>query len=261
MLEKIDIHITDHCNLNCRSCTHFSSIANEFFLDIDVFERDIKRLSELAQQQLGSMFLLGGEPLLHEELIDFFPIARMNFPNTNLIIITNGILLEKQTDRFWKACKRYNIQIWVSNYRLKLNREIVEERAKKFNVYIGYTTYGGDSCDMEQDKIWGKWKLDLEGKQNWVDSFEHCSIKNCVTLKNGKLYTCPTLAHIEHFNKFFNKNLEPCEYDYIDIFQVDSHQAILDTMVKPIPFCRYCKSKEFELGIWETTKKDISEWT
>ena len=32
MLEKIDIHLTDHCNLNCKGCTHFSPLAEDFYL-------------------------------------------------------------------------------------------------------------------------------------------------------------------------------------------------------------------------------------
>ena len=121
MLQKVDIHLTDHCNLNCKGCTHFSPLAEKFFLDIDDFERDLTRLSELSKGDVGEMFLLGGEPLLHPEIVDFFPIARNLFPNTKLVVITNGILLPQQDERFWKACKRYNIQLWVSDYTLNID--------------------------------------------------------------------------------------------------------------------------------------------
>ena len=96
MLEKIDIHITDHCNLNCKGCTHFSPLSEEFYLNIDNFRTDLARLAALTGAQLGQIFLLGGEPLLHPHLTDFFPIARDLFPNTQIIIITNGILLPQQ---------------------------------------------------------------------------------------------------------------------------------------------------------------------
>ena len=58
MLEKIDIHLVDHCNLKCKSCTHFSSIADEFFLDIDEFEKDMRRLSKLTQGNIKQIFLV-----------------------------------------------------------------------------------------------------------------------------------------------------------------------------------------------------------
>ena len=257
ILEKIDIHLTDHCNLNCRSCTHFSPLAEEFYLSLEGFETDLTRLSQLTNGQIGQIFMLGGEPLLHPELIKFFPIARRLFPETKLIIITNGILLPQQTDDFWQACKDNNIQIWVSLYKLNVDLKEVEQKAREYGVFYGYTS---TNRTKEDEKTWGKWKLDLEGKQYWTNSFEHCSVKNCVTLKKGKLYTCPTIAHIEHFNKYFNTNLIPTEFDYVDIYKVETYDEILKAMVKPTPFCRFCKTKEFEMGLWEHSKKDINEW-
>ena len=49
MIEKIDIHLVDHCNLNCRGCTHFSPLAQEFYLDLDSYECDLTRLSKLTR--------------------------------------------------------------------------------------------------------------------------------------------------------------------------------------------------------------------
>ena len=258
MLQKVDIHLTDHCNLNCKGCTHFSPLAEKFFLDIDDFERDLTRLSELSGGDIGEMSLLGGEPLLHPEIIDFFPIARSLFPNTKLVVITNGILLPQQEERFWKACKRYNIQLWVSDYTLNMDYKSVEAKAREHGVFLGYTSVAKDE---QNRKLWTKYKLDLEGKQYWVNSFRRCAVKNCATLKKGKLYTCCTLAHIEHFNKYFGTNLEVSEFDYVDIYKADKWESVLNAMVKPTPFCRYCKPGEIEKCFWEPSKKEISEWT
>lgn len=257
MLEKIDIHLTDHCNLNCKGCTHYSPLAEPFYLSIEEFERDLARLSYLLSGELGQIFLLGGEPLLHPNIKDFFPIARKLFPKTQLIIITNGVLLHKQDDSFWQACKDSNIRIWVSLYELNIDRKTPEQKAREYGVYLGYTTPGKDEYNRRK---WTKTKLDLNGKQYWIDSFEYCWVKNCVTLKHGRLYTCPTLAHIEHFNKYFNQNLELSEFDYVDLYKINCRKAILDTLVKPVPFCRYCKTREKEACFWEPSKKDINEW-
>ena len=64
MIEKIDIHITDHCNLNCVSCTHFSPLAEEFYLDIDIFDRDLKNeeviMNEYEVLHTGNISLADG---------------------------------------------------------------------------------------------------------------------------------------------------------------------------------------------------------
>lgn len=175
MLEKIDVHLTDHCNLNCQGCTHFSPLAQEFYLDLQDFKNDIGRLAALTGAKLGQMFLLGGEPLLHPQLMQFFQIAREFFPNTQIIIITNGILLPEQPDEFWLACKKSNIRIWVSLYRLKIDYETIDARAKQFGVFCGYT---GTRTNEEHKKDWGSWKLDKDGQQYWADAFTYCKVKN-----------------------------------------------------------------------------------
>lgn len=258
MLKKIDIHLTDHCNLNCKGCTHFSPLAEEFYINVDDFEADLKRMSYLTGGQIEEIYLLGGEPLLHPEITEFFPIARNLFRNSKIIVISNGILLPKMEDKFFKALRRSDVQLWISDYCLNMDYGAIQKKCKDFNVTLMYTSY---TKDKDGNKLWTKFTLDPEGKQNWVNAFEACCIKNCVTLKKGKLYTCPTIAHIEHFNKHFKTNLEVSEYDYIDIYKINSHQGLLDAMVKPTAFCRYCKTNAHEQCFWGPTKKDIKEWT
>lgn len=44
---KFEVHITEHCNLNCKYCFHFSPLAKEEYLTLEEYERDLARLSEL----------------------------------------------------------------------------------------------------------------------------------------------------------------------------------------------------------------------
>ena len=39
----LQIHLTEHCNLNCKSCAHFSPIAKEHFVDINILEETYKK--------------------------------------------------------------------------------------------------------------------------------------------------------------------------------------------------------------------------
>jgi hypothetical protein len=58
----------DHCNLNCKGCTAFSPVAEEKFMDVNMFERDCERLAELTGGKIELIDLLGGEPLLHPKI-------------------------------------------------------------------------------------------------------------------------------------------------------------------------------------------------
>jgi MoaA/NifB/PqqE/SkfB family radical SAM enzyme len=253
---KFEVHVTDHCNLNCKGCDHFSPLAEENYLNVDFFERDCARISILTKGQVQSVTLLGGEPLLHPRLTDLFSIIRKYFDNTSVNILTNGTLLLQQTDDFWTSCKKYNIKINITRYPIKIDHNKIESLAKQYSVDLGYT--GGLIKEM--------WRIpfDINGVQNVKYNFKKCFRANvCIFLQDGKLYTCPMIPCIKHFNKYFNQDLHVSENDYLDIYRVKSIDEIFDFLCKPIPFCRYCNYKEAVMGgiKWSISKKDISEWT
>jgi sulfatase maturation enzyme AslB (radical SAM superfamily) len=80
-LLRFDIHLTDHCNLRCKSCLHFSPLAPETYQDVDVLEKDCARLAELTGSRIADICVLGGEPLLHPRITDCLDIARNYFPH------------------------------------------------------------------------------------------------------------------------------------------------------------------------------------
>ena len=43
-----DVEVTEHCNLNCKGCGSMAPIAEESFLDLNEYKKDITRLSELS---------------------------------------------------------------------------------------------------------------------------------------------------------------------------------------------------------------------
>ncbi|MCH5322196.1 MAG: hypothetical protein J1E31_01265 [Helicobacter sp.] len=44
-LSFVEIHLAEHCNLNCFSCSHFSQLADEEYTDLASFEKDMKQLA------------------------------------------------------------------------------------------------------------------------------------------------------------------------------------------------------------------------
>jgi MoaA/NifB/PqqE/SkfB family radical SAM enzyme len=254
----LHIHLTDHCNLNCRGCDNFSPLSPEIFADIAVVERDYARISELSNGQVGEIQLLGGEPLLHPQVIDFMRISREYFPQIPVKIISNGVLLLQQNEKFWEACRQYDIEIIVTKYPVKINHEDIEQRAKKENIKFGF--YGSTA---EVEKNMQCIPLDLSGKQNARDSFLRCSSANrCIALDNGRIYTCTTIPYVKYFNEHFNKNLTVTEADLLNIYEAKSMDEILSFLCKPMPFCRFCNQKGVILDIgYGISKKDISEWT
>ena len=250
-----EIHIAEHCNLNCKCCSHFSPLAKDGFLSLQDFEKQIKRISQLTKK-LRYVLLVGGEPLLHPQVCGFIEIVRKYFPDTPIELTTNGILLPKMPDSFWQTVKKHNCHIRVSGYPIDIHFEKIRKEIDS-GIKITY-----DYNPILHNDGFSKIPLDLDGKQNIRKNFFNCSYANsCFTLRDGRLYTCSIAAHIRFFNQYFQKNLLATEQDSINIYEVKNIKEILTFLRKPIPFCRYCKINNIQYKIpWGVSKKDISEW-
>ena len=58
MLRYLETHITDHCNLKCASCLHFSCLVDKpYFKDLQSFELEAKRISEICGKDGYELFV------------------------------------------------------------------------------------------------------------------------------------------------------------------------------------------------------------
>jgi sulfatase maturation enzyme AslB (radical SAM superfamily) len=253
-LLRFDIQLTDHCNLNCKYCSTLSPIAEERFLDLAVFEKDLARLSSITGGELEDILLAGGESLLHRELPAIFTIARKYFKHCDITLLTNGILLLSQNDIFWKECNKNNIGVTITRYPIKLDIDSIKEKAQKHGVRFDTLCKGTRTFILKP--------LDITGRQNQNESFKLCYLSNrCIILLNGRIFPCATIANAHHFNKYFNLNLPVSEKDSIDIYKAKNKEEIFDFLCNSVPFCRYCNIKNTTFGLeWGVSEKSISEW-
>ena len=257
-LTNFVVDIASHCNLNCKGCDHFSPLAEPAFYDLEQYKKDIACLSKLTRGNIDRVGIMGGEPLLNPDVLEYLKITRQYFPKTKIRLVTNGILLSKQSEEFWLTLKELNIFIEYTKYDLKLDYDYIDSVIKKYGVPIDIYGYNQNIIKTSY-----KIPLDLEGNQNPCINFLNCfHANNCITLKNGKIYTCTVAPNIEHFNKHFGYDIPLTERDGIDIYKAKSVEEILEFISKPIPFCKYCNVNGRTFGHkWEISKKDINEWT
>jgi len=249
-----EVHLADHCNLNCKNCSHFSPLVKENYLNVTSFQHDCQRISELSGGILKRIRFMGGEPLLHNNITDFLNIGRKYFPKANLEIWTNGILLPKQTLEFWETCSAKNVKINITKYPIKINRTLINNLAKQHNVKFVYP-------DNNTELLWVNMKLNKNGSKDIEKKFRLCDMSNeCIHLCEGKLYTCPVIAYVKYLNNYFDENFKVTENDYIDIYKAKSIDEILDFLCKPIPFCKYCDIEKVCYAEWGISKKERKEW-
>lgn len=255
---QFQTHLVEHCNLKCRGCYHFSSLADEEYLTLEEFEQDIARLSQLFDGEAEEILLLGGEPLLHPRLNRFFEITRNYFSRGCIKLLSNGLLLPKMKEDFFAAIRENKVELWITKYPVNFDYDRAETYALQNGVDIHY-------FNREPVRTLGHQPLDVEGAQNATVNWHSCYRANlCVDLKHGKMFPCIVPAEIKPFCAYFNQELEVTTDDYVDIYSVGSGQELLERLKKPIPFCRYCNRasiEKFGTVPWSRTKFEMLEWT
>jgi hypothetical protein len=258
---SFEINLTDHCNMSCQMCDHYSQLSEPWFIDVDVLDRDLKRMTELCNGQCAVITLLGGEPLLHPEIVKCCEITRTRFPNTPIVLLTNAILLLKM-DMLWSACQRLHIIINITRYPIRINYGAIIKKAADYNVQLQLSSDIHSEVPIEDAKISFKHVFDLRGKDDSI-LFPACHYFNHLgVLKGGRYYMCPVSAHIDIFNKYFNQNLQLTEKDSVDIFEACSFDEIARFQANKIPFCRYCDIRKWGMhSVWKVSTKQIGEYT
>ena len=253
---RVELHVAESCNLNCRGCTHFSCIAKPEFLEPDILERDMKRLAELYDNGAQQIKLLGGEPLLNPKLPELCRVVRRYFPDTHLVILTNGTLLPEMENEFWVTCREMKVELACTEYPIEFDYRKAEELVRQQG--IPYTRH-----NLGEKTLWHM-PLDITGKQDPVRSFKNCNHPNdmCISLYHGRLYTCAIAANARHFEERFHVGIKMSPRDCIDIHEVTGVWEIMEFLTRPIPFCRYCNvGKRTYNHKYGKSNGSINEWT
>lgn len=255
-MDYLEISVVEHCNLNCKYCSHFSPIAKEIYADLEETEQGILLLKKIIKTDIKEIRLLGGEPLLHQKLADFCKLIRHNFPLSNIAVVTNGILLTFISEDLWNTFMKNDINIRITKYPINLNFTKIREISEKYNVSVSYTNRSKTIKNMNH------MPLDLQGQQDAMESYKCCYSSRCTNLKGTKIYPCPIVASIEHFNNYYSMNLQVTSKDYFDLEKNNNKTELEQFLSEPIPFCSYCMRKNITYDLpWAISEKDIKEWT
>lgn len=255
-LERLQfaMHLVDHCNLNCIGCDHFAPLSDPWYADLHHTESDLIRLRELFSERCSYIHLMGGEPLLHPQINDHIRLMRKYFPDTTLCIVTNGTLLPQMPEDFFQTCLDEKVQISISRYPISFD-------------YVGIlkslTDRGIDAYfNCGPTKTMYVNPLSKQADQDGLDSFILCHRSNkCITLRDGKLYTCTLIPVIHILNHEFGTDYKVTSQDYVDLRTATSEKEILAQLARPTNFCRYCKLRDAKYGIpWQPSKRVPEEW-
>lgn len=229
----IEIEISRVCNLNCRGCCDFINlkVPEETWYDFDRYCADLTRFKELywGVEQLR---LLGGEPLLNPRLPEYAEAARRIFPDCDLRIVTNGLLLPRISAQTLRRLREANCSFDISSYppTVRIKKELkalLDAAGVRYNFSVPMVFFFRNVLEHPVEDP--------------APAFNNCIFTHCHNLSNGKLGPCTFAFYIYRFNRHFGTDYP--EDDFIDLYEPSlTGWQIEERYGKPHPFCKACGS-------------------
>lgn len=242
ILEYYEYHIAYHCNLRCKGCGHYSNIADPEFGDLDQYKKDILRLKELYWG-VKRIRLMGGEPLLNVHLPEFCIATREVFPDANIRVVTNGLLIPSIADEVLRVMSRYYIGFDITQYLpTKEIKEKIELKCIEGNVEF--------SLSLPVEKFY--YHENIGHKSDRTLNYEKCISRKCHFLENGKISICSEPILQNKFKNKIDRDWKVSESDIMDLYKEDLDGfALNDFLSHPIPWCEHCDYNTITWFEWE----------
>lgn len=252
VIPRIEVNLIDRCNLKCKACTHFSSLYNEdTTYPIESFAKDLEGLRRTGK--LLRLRLLGGEPFLIKNLERYLDIARGIFSESDIEIITNGLLIPAMEDKLMDAFYKNKITLIISLYPPTLDiKSKIENKLAEGDIIWRY-----DGNVIQKFSR----NLTLNDNHDMFQSSRQCLSFGCTFLRNGYLYKCPFDGLFNEFCTYYGLKIDIKNKGYsVHNDPKDLYEDIKRLAIKPVEMCKFC-SETIELIPWEVKNKPkLKDW-
>lgn len=254
ILDVVELHIADHCNLNCMGCLHFTPLAEKWCANPVEIGRDLLAL-RTKFKYIRHVTLLGGEPLLHLDYEKIVAEVSRVSPESLITIVTNGVLLKRDAfDRFLEVCKRFSVRVkWTIYPPMRSYKEEVIARFRNAGVCL-FTVEVGDFYV----------KMNPNGG-NPKSALRFCrKTTYCPYLRDGRIYTCAQAFHIKDYIRLYEKEAgkksEMVTSKGLDVYdETICGWSVLKYLMTPCETCRFC-ADSFRYIPWSQSNKHFEEW-
>ncbi len=181
---NLELIVSDHCNISCRQCNHASPVRRKWNATPQDAERDLQCLTGIYQANY--LRLIGGEPVLNPHLADIICVAAKADVAEKLILVSNGILLDRLSDDVFAMLDEVEVSYYpnvglsdaaIDAIRLRGARLGTGVRAAKYPEF----RYSFSSQVLNDDAL---------VEQVW----RGCRIANiwgCHAVYKGQIFRCP----------------------------------------------------------------------
>lgn len=282
-LDYAEFYITNVCNLTCSGCNRFN---DKKFKGWQSWADHADTYNQWSQQlDLGSIAIMGGEPLLNPTFYDWVHGLSAAWPNKDIIVSSNGTQLDRH-HQLYDIMKDNPRIIYDVSLHNKIEKHNIIDKIKNF-LQEPFTYKFDETAYREVLTITDVNNVSVVVRYNWwfhqgavrTDSdtgrytlhnsdpekaHDICHSKTCHHFDHGRLYKCGPGALFKSFDQQFNLLLSPEDRTLINHIphlsiedSYDTKQQFLQSIKKSIPQCKFCP--EFYVGdqIFSIEKKDL----
>lgn len=250
-MPHLETDIGTACQLSCCGCNHLVPLWREAGVWRSEPEQVARDLNHLATiMHAGAWGALGGEPLLHPQLVDILKIARESKVADKIEVWTNGMLVVKQSWEFWQS---FDVLV-LSRYEGKLDDLEVERIAEK-------CAQQGVELVIKDERTWHNFRANLEAvPTNSADTrikFDGCFFRQFSRVANrGYFFTCCCAPHMPQLLQ--NRELG-ADGIAINGLTEDGLQAYL-LRSEPLGCCTICAGRDTAKPIEWNEERDPVRW-
>ena len=189
LTDGLEVVIATHCNLRCRACAYFSPVMPVATVPAVQIRRDLSALARCVHA--SEVRVLGGEPLLHPELVPVLQVIRAAGVSDTIRVITNGLLLPRMPAGFWSLINEVSVSMYPVRQLDGDAAAAVARTAEKHGVRLRmkYFHYFRESYS----------ELGTRDARLVERIYRTCQMANvwrCNTVLNGCIYRCPQSAFL-----------------------------------------------------------------
>ena len=259
-LPFLETMITQVCNISCHGCTNYSDLPSAGYVTWQQGQQQLEPWLEILD--IPDFGIIGGEPLINPEVVDWILGVRKLLPHSQIRFTTNGLLLHKHPDLFrvfqdigncvFKITVHHSTDL-LENYI----QELSESQEWDWTVEHGITRrvnpqgvrFQVNRPDVFLKTYRGEYANMLPHHNKPEQAFDICIQQTCPLLHDSKIYKCSTAGLLrDTLNKLNNPNMDQWQ-PYVDPgISVNSAWPEIFEFVKnfgqPNKICAQCPSAQ-----------------
>lgn len=181
---SIEVNAVDHCNLSCRGCSHGSPLAEKSCMSPQTVYEDLVALSRVIGVE--NVRVVGGEPLLHDDLAAFLTAIRDSGIAGHITLVTNGLLMEQADPAIWDLVGKVEVSLYPLSARMTDRVRKAVSRITERGVPVDILEYSNfrEAMALNESK-------DGRLVRAIYDTCQIAHFWRCITVDRGWVFRCP----------------------------------------------------------------------